>query len=270
MSTAEVEKLRTRRDARHRSRRAYVSYQRAVAERHLLPLLRRLDVPLDRPILDIGCATGGMVVALARHLGRRVEGCDILEDRITAARRAADEAGVEADFRILDLIRDELPAGRYGLILLRDVVEHLYDLRTALERIRGMVGDGGRLYVTFPPWRGPYAGHQHNATGIARFLPYAHAIAPRPFLAALHRWEAGRDDWLADERQIFENRLTRRKFEAAALETGWTIRYRQTWFVRPALMRIGLPKIPNGPVGRLPWIGEPLTTACEYLLSPRG
>lgn len=79
--------------------------------------------------------------------------------------------------------------------------------------------------------------------------------------------EAGDEAWLTDERQIFANRLTRRKFERLAKDAQWTIRYRQTYLLRPALMRMGLPTIPNGFVGRLPWVGEPLTTACEYLLA---
>jgi len=254
--------------SRHQSEESYASYQRAIAERHLLPLLRAQGVPLDRPILDVGCATGGMAIALAERLRTPVEGCDALADRIAAARRAAAAATVRVDFRILDLIRDPLPAGRYGLLLLRDVVEHLADLPTALERLRTMVDRGGMLYVTFPPWGGPYAGHQHNARGIGKFLPYAHALAPGTFLAALHRWEAGREDWLADERQIFTNRLSRRRFEEVAAATGWTIVYRRTWFIRPALMRAGLPKIPNGFLGRLPFVGDALSTACEYLLAP--
>lgn len=99
-------------------------------------------------------------------------------------------------------------------------------------------------------------------------MPYFHALAPNYFLSLLERWEPERVDWLADERRIFQNRLSRKKFERIAHETGWNIHYRQTYFLRPAFIRMGLPTVPNGMIGRLPVIGEVLSTACEYLLKP--
>ena len=100
-------------------------------------------------------------------------------------------------------------------------------------------------------------------------MPYLHALSPKLFLKLLHRWEGARTDWLADEIQICKNQLTRQQFEDMLDRTGWDISYRQTYFIRPAFMRMGLPTIPNGLIGRLPLIGESLTTACEYLLVPR-
>lgn len=251
---------------RHQNSEEYVAYQEQVTNRHLLPLFRHLGIRLDRPIIDVGCGKGGCVIALARQLEREVTGIDISEENIKVAREAAARAGVRASFEVVDILRDPLPDREYGLILLRDVAEHLPDLGKALARIRPSLAPGGYLYATFPPWRGPYAGHQHNATSAVRFMPYLHALAPKTFLRLLRRWEPERGDWLRDEAQIVENRLTRRKFELAVQENGWTVAYRQTWFLRPAFLRMGIPKVPNGLIGRLPFVGESLTTACEYLL----
>lgn len=252
---------------RHKGDQHYIAYQQDVTRVHLIPLLQRLDIGPNGAVLDVGCGTGGCVLALASHFGIKAYGFDIDPRRITAARRAASDSGITATFEVFDVTKDPLPDARFGLILMRDVVEHLADIGTGLRRLRDCVADDCHLYVTFPPWRGPYAGHQHNAAGRAKFMPYAHALAPDLFLKALHRWEQGDEGWLTDERQIFANRLTRRKFERLAEDAKWTIRYRQTYLVRPALMRMGLPTIPNGFVGRLPLIGEPFTTGCEYLLA---
>lgn len=255
---------------RHQSGRHYAAYQERVTEQHLLPLFHRLDVPLARPILDVGCNKGGCVVSLALALGVPVHGVDIAPEDLEVARAVAAEAGAsDTRFDPLDITRDPLPDRRYGLILLRDVVEHLTDVGLALRRLHELVEPDGRLYVTFPPWRGPYAGHQHNAKSAAKFMPWLHALAPGLFLSLLERWEPEREGWLADERQICANRLTRRAFESLLEREGWEVRYRETYFSRPAFLRMGLPTIRNGAIGRLPLVGEVVTTACEYLLAPR-
>jgi 2-polyprenyl-3-methyl-5-hydroxy-6-metoxy-1,4-benzoquinol methylase len=209
--------------SRHIDSRAYVAYQETVTLRHTLPLLRRLGIPLDCPILDMGCGTGGCAISLAAALDREVDGLDISAERIQCARQTAAELGVKAKFAVADGGSVESPQSTYGLILLRDVVEHVAGLKQFMTRLRTMIRDDGFLYVTFPPWRGPYAGHQHNAKSAARFMPYLHAIAPGTFLGLLHKWESGREEWLADERQIFANRLTRRSFEATISSCGWRI-----------------------------------------------
>ena len=53
--------------------RDYFRYERDIVRAHILPLLRRLDVPLSRPVLDVGCALGGCSVAFSEELGVPVE-----------------------------------------------------------------------------------------------------------------------------------------------------------------------------------------------------
>lgn len=254
---------------RHRDLGHYRGYQQAIAVRHLIPFFERHEVSLDEgPILDVGCGTGGCVLAISAALSRPAEGIDLDSACIAEARAEAARAKLPVTFRVGDIIDAPRPEAGYGLLLFRDVVEHLPDPRRALQSLRTLVAPDGLLYVTFPPWRGPYAGHQHNAKSFVKFLPYFHAMAPGLFIRLLRRQEPHRVDWLADADQIAKTRMGRRKFERMAAEAGWTIRVRHTYFLRPAFLRMGLPAVPNGLVGRLPVIGECLTTACEYLLAP--
>jgi SAM-dependent methyltransferase len=253
---------------RFKSPSHYLDYQFKIASSHVVPLLERQQVPLHLPVIDVGCSSGGFAIALATALKTPVFGIDISSSHIDLANQAAKEAGVEAYFEVKDFFKEPLPESRFGLIVLRDVIEHLPDTEGVLRSLRRAVALDGRLYLTFPPWRGPYAGHQHNATGIGRFFPYMHSVAPQTFLKLLHRWEAPREQWLADERQIFATRLSRRRFERILRATGWEIRYRETYFLRPAFIDLGLPTMANGWIGRLPLLGEVLTTECEYLLAP--
>lgn len=245
----------------------YISYQEKVTNQHLLPLFQKMRVPLERPILDVGCGTGGCAIALAAALAAPVTAIDVLEENIAAGQQEAAAAGVPVDFQVMDINEDRLPDKMYGLILLRDVIEHLTEPQAALARLRSKLATGGYLYVSFPPWYGPYAGHQHNAKSAVCFMPYLHAISPSLFLYLLHRCEQTRKDWLMDERQIVANRLSRRTFEDMIAHTAWKVAYSKSYLLRPAFTRMGLPTVSNGWVGRIPWLGECLTTGCEYLLT---
>jgi 2-polyprenyl-3-methyl-5-hydroxy-6-metoxy-1,4-benzoquinol methylase len=253
---------------RFSSASSYATYQATIVAHHLLPLFRRRQILLDQPILDVGCANGGSAITLAAALSAPVTGIDVLEDCIAAARKEAAAANVLARFYVADLLNDEIPCGPYGLILMHDVIEHLPQPEVALRRLRPHLKADGVLYVSFPPWRGPYAGHQHNATSALRFMPYLHVMAPSLFLKLLLRWEPESEEWLMDVGSVIENRLSMHRFERMIRRTGWKITYMKSYFLRPELLRMGLPKVPNGWIGRLPWIGECLTTGCEYLLAP--
>lgn len=248
----------------------YVAYQVDIAEKHVVPLLRDLGLLGEGPFLDLGCGQGGFSIGLANMSGLPGHGVDLNPEAIRTAREAAGRAGVSVDFSVGDVLTDPLPGARYPLVLLRDVVEHLADIRSALGRIRDLVTDSGALYVTFPPWLGPFAGHQHNAESILRFLPYLHAASPDLFLRLARRWETGREAWLEDEAQIVANRLTMSRFDEIVAATGWSVDLKRTYLIRPALMRMGLRPVGNGWIGGIPLLGELLTTGCEYVLRPEG
>ena len=253
----------------HASAENYVAYESLVTAHHLVPLFRSQQIPVDRSVLDVGCGMGGTAITLAEELSVEVTGIDISEEYVAVAREAAVAADSPVQFETADILRDELPAGPFGLIVMHDVVEHVPQPDVALKRLLPLLEPDGRLYVSFPPWMGPYAGHHHNCGSILKFMPYLHAVAPSLLLQLAHRWEDKNDDWLSDLRTILENRLSMRKFEAMARSSGWKIRYSKTYFLRPEFLRMGLPKMPNGWIGRIPWVGECLTTGCEYLLEPR-
>jgi SAM-dependent methyltransferase len=94
--------------------------------------------------LDVGCATGEMVAEL-KKLGFDAVG---VEPNPKAAEFARDMHGLTV---WTGGIKD-VPgyAGPFDLITLWHVLEHLPDLRTSLERLRGMMSDTGRLAIAVP------------------------------------------------------------------------------------------------------------------------
>lgn len=247
----------------------YLAYQYEFTENHLLPLLIGLNVPLNRPILDVGCGRGGISIKLAETLEVAVTGIDYQEDRISIARNAASNADISIDFKLADLTKAKLGDELFGLMIMHDVIEHLSDIHSVMSILRKHIHNEGFLYLSFPPWRSPYGGHQHNASSFVRYMPYLHVISSSLFYELLiPREPPDRKKWAESLPQIGENKMSLRKLKQIAAESSWGIYYSKTYLIRPELFRSGLPTFSNGFFGRIPFIGDFLTSGCECVLVP--
>ncbi len=88
-------------------------------------LLRVLDAGklTGKIVLEVGCGTGTNAIALARR-GFQVTAVDFVELAIQAARNKANQAKVTVDFRVADVLKDDL-GGPYDILFDRGVYHHL-------------------------------------------------------------------------------------------------------------------------------------------------
>jgi 2-polyprenyl-3-methyl-5-hydroxy-6-metoxy-1,4-benzoquinol methylase len=96
-------------------------------------------------ILDVGCNNGSIgSLLLKQH--NDVYGIDIAEHKILLARKR----GVKAS--ILDVENQDLPfkANYFDVVLLTDVIEHVFDTDLLLEKIYRVLKPGGKLLITTP------------------------------------------------------------------------------------------------------------------------
>ena len=104
-------------------------------------------LPADRhaAILDIGCANGGLLAALREHGFHDLTGID---PSPACVANTASQPGLRA----LEGSLTELPRGlgKYDLVVLSHVLEHVADLRGILASVADLLADGGRLYVETP------------------------------------------------------------------------------------------------------------------------
>jgi 2-polyprenyl-3-methyl-5-hydroxy-6-metoxy-1,4-benzoquinol methylase len=96
--------------------------------------------PPPRCILDVGCGTGELGASL-RARGHQVAGLDL----------------TPPDFELDDFIQadlnDGLPAtltGKYEVVLLADVLEHVAEPKSLLDQAAALLSPGGRLLVSLP------------------------------------------------------------------------------------------------------------------------
>jgi len=105
-----------------------------------------------RSVLDVGCSIGVLVKAF-RDLGIESYGVDFSEYAVSHAPRE-----VRPFLSRVDVDREKLPfeEGRFDLITMLEVLEHLHDHRHLIREARRVLRDGGGVFVTTPlessPW----------------------------------------------------------------------------------------------------------------------
>lgn len=121
-----------------------------VARRKIIDRLIRDQVPLgpDAQILEMGCGTGSNI-ALLQRFGTvdAVEPDDPVRALATARTGVAVKGGLLPD-------GVDLADGRYDMIAMLDVLEHIPGDHAALTALRPKLAPGGRILVTVPasPW----------------------------------------------------------------------------------------------------------------------
>lgn len=106
---------------------------------------RHLPSGQNRRILDIGSGSGAMLLLLRRF--GSVRGIETDPDLVRHARSQ------HLDIVVQDFPR-EVPEGRFDVVTLFDVLEHLEDDRAGLAAIHRLLTDDGTLFLTVPaqPW----------------------------------------------------------------------------------------------------------------------
>jgi 2-polyprenyl-3-methyl-5-hydroxy-6-metoxy-1,4-benzoquinol methylase len=131
---------------------------RAREEILLREIGRMLHSTTDAEILDVGCGAGLFFDALTRF--GRVTG---VESDATALERSGKW---RSQIHIGDLTSI---TGRYNLILLLDVLEHLHDPEIVLRQAAGRLAPGGHILVTVPAFNWLWTTHDDLNHHVRRY-----------------------------------------------------------------------------------------------------
>ena len=134
----------------------------------------RFDLTGKR-ILDFGCGMGGMTLWYATNWDCDVLGLDIDRHHIHIAETLREKHGVDnVEFSQQNVLERPLDR-KFDLIFLNDVAEHIQFpiLEQIFQQLEAHLAPGGQIFVTYPPWRSPYASHVSHVTKIpwCQFLP---------------------------------------------------------------------------------------------------
>ena len=106
---------------------------------------RRIATP--GRLLDLGCGHGRLLYR-ARNDGWEVKGVELSTETAARAQAELDVPVVAGNF--LEMKPSEIDPGRFNLVCLRHVLEHLPDSLLAMHKIRELLAPGGMVLLEMP------------------------------------------------------------------------------------------------------------------------
>ena len=147
-------------------------------------------------VLDIGCAYGAFTIELAKR-GAKAVGVELSDKWLRLAKiNAQDEIDVpfiSCDAASRQARRQLVRYGPFDVVLLNDVLEHIYDTAGLLSNVRALMAPGGILYFKVPNGKATrhvlLEGHK-SVFGISLLAPdYWPQFVKAPFQIYYRRWE---------------------------------------------------------------------------------
>lgn len=128
-----------------------------------------------KKILDFGCGMGGMTLWYATQWKCEVYGMDIDPNHIEIANNLKAKHKVEnVRFELRNILENPIQE-KFDFIILNDVAEHipLDILERIIVQLKACLHPTGGIFVSYPPWEGPYASHLNHDISLpwCQFLP---------------------------------------------------------------------------------------------------
>ncbi len=151
----------------------------------VVTLLSRFFDLQNSSILDFGCGTGGISVALAKA-GAKVTAIDPDAKKIKRLQNAVGELGIDARVNLAENLNTFRQ--KFDAIILLDVLEHLLAPETVLRKLGCSLKKGGILYISTPNKYSPL-----NILNDPHFSLPGVALLKRPFVkkvvAQMLKWQ---------------------------------------------------------------------------------
>ena len=259
----------------HQDAQRQFEQQRLVTTNAIIPFIESV-FPLreELRVLEIGCAEGGVLKSFVER-GCIGTGVELDEQRYTRARRFLQEDLQRGRIRLIrkDIYATEAERdfeGRFQLIILKDVIEHIHDQQRLLRRLRNFLLPGGAIFFSFPPWQMPFGGHQQICNSkVLSVTPYVHLL-PTLLYCNLLRLFGESDGKIKQLLEIKRTGISLEKFEHLARNAGYRIIKRTLFLINPIYRhKFGLkPQRQFRLITRLPYLRDLLTTCGYYLARP--
>lgn len=256
----------------HINRHAYHELLHRNAIEYIIPfILKETIIGSGSRVLEIGSGDGGNISAFLT-LGCHVVGVELDPNLVEFTKEKLSSYLDNGKLTMLSKdiyqakIEEDL-GGKFDLIILKDVIEHIHDQPRLFSRMKDMLTERGMIFFGFPPWQMPYGGHQQICKGKwTSKIPWYHLL-PRSWYRKILEKNGEPVDVLME---IRDTGISIETFERIAHETGYEMVKRQLWLMNPVYeYKFGYRARKQLPILRsIPWLRNFFTTCAYYLLRP--
>jgi 2-polyprenyl-3-methyl-5-hydroxy-6-metoxy-1,4-benzoquinol methylase len=112
-------------------------------------ILKHISVSRNTKVLDLACGKGAVSVQLAKDLGCKVKGIDILPEFIDYAMKKAEDYSVEnlCEFMVEDINQSVTNEKGYDIVILGAVGDVLGNSAETLSKLKNTVKKGGYIFI---------------------------------------------------------------------------------------------------------------------------
>ncbi len=256
---------------RHTDRELYFREQAYTTRKHVIPFISGvMEITHSLSVLEIGCGEGGNLLPFLEAGCSRITGIDISESKIGNARRfyASIPDGEKVEFIAADIYNCG-SAGKFDLVFMRDVLEHIHDQARFIAFVKNLLAPGGVLFIAFPPWNNPFGGHQQVCDSrILSKMPWIHLL-PGPLYGFLLRIAGESRARVEGLMEIKETGINLGRFFRIIKKEGFSVMQKSLWFINPNFeIKFGLrPRLLPGFIGRIPFLRNFLATTGYFIIS---
>jgi SAM-dependent methyltransferase len=255
----------------HADRKRYFDIQVMNAEKYVIPFIEeKFPVRPGMRVLEIGCGEGGVLKAFVNK-GCEGLGVELDTPRIDDALKFLPDdvaAGkirfVAKDIYLVDIEKDF--SGRFDIIVLKDVIEHIHDQPKLIGWMKNFLNPGGIVFFGFPPWYMPFGGHQQMCRSRLSKLPYIHLL-PR----GIYRWILKKKKEPVEAlMEIRDTGISIERFEKICKKEGYVFLHKRQYLLNPIYeWKFGWkPRKQTGLIKAIPFFRNFLTTCVYYIIQP--
>jgi SAM-dependent methyltransferase len=256
---------------RHSNGQLYFDELAYSTEKYIIPYIHKhYPISGGMSVLEIGCGAGGNLQPFLA-LGCSVTGFDLSSSRIEEARQILDAENSENVRLFCCDVFEASGLGKFDVILVRDVIEHIPDKHRFFRLIKDFLREDGIIYFAFPAWYMPFGGHQQICR--SKFLsrcPFFH-ILPKFIYRLILALFGESKGAISELMSVNDCRITVEQFRRYAKSNGYAIFQETLYFINPHYeVKFHLkPRKLHPLVAKLPFIRNFFTTGCFYLLKQK-
>lgn len=257
----------------HADRKRYFEIQVENCKKYVLPFIEeKFPIKPGMRILEIGCGEAGVLkpfldkgctaVGVEFDLPRLDLANEMLKDEVAAGKISF----IGKDIYLVDAEKEL--GGRFDLIILKDVIEHIHDQPKLIKEMQRFLLPNGCIFFGFPPWQMPFGGHQQvcNNKWLSK-MPYYHLL-PR----GIYKWLLQRKGENVEALlEIRDTGISIERFERISKETGYNIINKTHYLFNPIYeYKFNIKARKQLPILRdIPWLRNFFTTCVYYLITPK-